>query len=92
MGVGPRRLKRTKRVSRREILSLVRPYSPWACGMSQWLLIARSRVKPPSARGSAWRVFSSIPRTSRKEAEEREVVCSCFIPKLPLSKSALGTK
>lgn len=68
-GVGPRRLKRMKRVSRREIQSVDQPYCPRACEMSQSLPIVRSRVKPPSVHGSAWRVASSIPRTSRGEAE-----------------------
>ena len=64
-GVGPRRLKRTKRGSRREILSVDRPCSPRACGMSQWQRIAQSRVKPLSVRSLGLRVSSSIPRTFR---------------------------
>ena len=87
-GVGPGRLKRTKRASRREIPSVDQPYSPRACMMSQPPRIVQSRVKLPLVHDSAWRFALSRPRTSRVEVEG--VVCSCFIPKLLLAKSVLG--
>jgi large subunit ribosomal protein L23 len=89
VGVGPRRLTRTRKASRREMRSVDRPYSPRACGRSQSRQIEQSRVKPPSTRGSAWRVASSIPRTSRTEVK---VIWSCFIPKLSPAKCAPETK
>ena len=66
----PRRLKRTKGASRREILSVDRPCSPSAYGMSRLLRVVQSRVEPPLARGLARRIASSGPGTSRTEAEE----------------------
>ena len=68
-GVGPMRLKRMKRALRRETPSADRPCSPRACETSQRRRIVQSRVKPPSAHGSASRVASSRPRTSLVEAE-----------------------